>query len=133
MSVSPNSPEIVPDLFFGQLYRWAWILMVLGAVILGIWGSLVLSLNFVAGTTLSVILIRITQNLVSRYIVPGEKLQQARQKLLLLLLVKIPVLVVVCGVIVLSPWFHPAGFMIGTGLIPVLIVILGGKMAFQAR
>ena len=125
-------PEDLPARFFSQVYRWAWILTLIGAVILGVSGSLLIALNFAAGTGLSVMLVRITQTLVQRYLVPSDQLQHQRQKLLILLLIKLPVLVVICGVIIMSPWFHPAGFMIGVGIMPILIVVFGGKMALTA-
>ena len=131
MSGNPTKLDSAPVYFFNQLYRWFWIVTLVGGVILGVAGGIGISVNFVAGAGLSVLLIRVTQTVVMKYVVPGDELQHKKQKLLVLVLLKIPLLVVICGAIVFSPWFHPAGFLIGAGVSPILILILGGRLAFS--
>ena len=130
MNADLVTPEDVSTRFFSQFYRWVWILMLMGTVMLWVSGSILIAMNFAGGAGLSAMLARITQTLVQRYLVPGEKIHQ--QRLLIFLLIKLAILVVLCGTIILSPVFDPAGFVIGVGIVPILIVVFGVKTALPA-
>ena len=130
MNADLVTPEDVSTRIFSQFYRWVWILMLMGTVMLWVSGSVLIAANFAGGVGLSVMLARITQTLVQRYLVPGEKIHQ--QRLLTFLLIKLAILVVLCGTIILSPVFDSAGFMIGVGIVPILIVVFGVKTALKA-
>lgn len=120
-------PDDTPVHFFSRVYRWAWVVTLVGAVIFSVSGSPVLALNFAAGVGLSMALVRVTQILVLRYLAPGGLGRRQRATLMALVLVKLPVVVVICGLMVSSSWFQPIGFILGVSVTPGLIVYGGLK------
>ena len=128
MSINPELPlpDNSPNRFFNQVYRWSLALTLIGAVILGVSGSLTLALNYIIGVGANLMFIRITQLMVQRYLVPDHISQHGRKKLMVLLLVKLPFLAIVCGIVVMMSWFQPFGFLLGVSVVPLLILIYGG-------
>lgn len=118
-------PDDISAHFFSRIYRWAWIVTLIGVTIISVSGAPWFALNFAMGAGISVMLVRITQISVQRYLVPNGLGRRQRTTLMVVVLVKLPVVVVICGLLVSLSWFQPIGFILGISLTPSLIVYGG--------
>lgn len=119
-------PDDTPERFFQRVYRLAWILTLIGVLVIISWrGASLFALNFAIGACVSVVVLRSTQMLVQRYLVPVAQPRGQRWRFLLLLFAKLPVLIILLFLITGVAWFRPLGLVFGVSIMPVAISLYG--------
>ena len=127
MSLDPATPH--PDdisvRFLQRVYRLAWMLTLVGILVIGGSGSSVLALNFLIGACISVMALRSTQMLVQRYLIPVIQPRGQRWRFLFLLFAKVPLLIILFFIVTDVSWCRPLGLVLGVSIIPLAITLYG--------
>ena len=113
---------MTPARFLHAVYVAAGLVIGLGIIAMSMDEIRILMLNFIVGALFSVGLVRSTQFLVQQFLTPGERLQQRRIWLMVLLLAKFPLILAFLALVAWSSWFDVTGFVIGVSLMPLLII-----------
>lgn len=119
-------PDDMSERFLARVYRISLILTLVGVLAINWAGAPMFAVNFVIGAGISVLLVRSTQALVQRHLIPAERPREQRRRFLLLMFAKVPVLIVLFFLLTDGAWFHPLGLILGLSMMPLCITVYGG-------
>ncbi|MBM3264308.1 MAG: ATP synthase subunit I [candidate division Zixibacteria bacterium] len=119
---TPGSPV---GSFLSKVYKWSLLCTLTGLVVLIGLGYLDAGANFGIGAMVGLFMMYSTGHLVQRYLIPADQPFKNRRRLMALMMAKLPILVGVLYLVTTADWFHPAGFILGLSILPVMLTISG--------
>ena len=111
--------------FLPRVYRINALLTVVGAIAALVAGADLLAANFFIGSMIGLLMLYITSWLVRRYITPAKKIKRNRNRLILLLMAKFPILGLLLYFVTSGDWFHPIGLLLGVSMMPFTLTLCG--------
>jgi hypothetical protein len=123
--VESSRVDPAPRRFLSRVYQANAVIGLAGLIVSSLLGSGELAASFGSGALLSMGAVFSTERFVRRCLVPTGKPGHNRIRLLALMTAKIPALAVILYLITRSEWFHPVGFTLGLGVMPVVLTFCG--------
>lgn len=111
--------------FLSGVYRAASVVGLLGLVGLSSFASGDMAANFGIGTFLGMAMVYSTEQIVRRYLVPTDKPNRSRRRLMALMFAKLPVVGGILFFVTRASWSHPIGLVLGVGVMPGVLTVCG--------
>ncbi len=111
--------------FLTRVFRISAVLAIVGTVAARVAGAQLLAVNFFIGSMIGMLMLYTTARLVRRYVTPSARIKRNRNRLILLLLAKFPLLGLVLYFVTSGDWFHPIGLLLGVSMMPFMLTLYG--------
>lgn len=111
--------------FLSGVYRAAAVIGLLGLAGFSSFASGDMAANFGIGAFLGMAMVYSTEQIVRRYLVPTDRPNRSRRRLMALMLAKLPVLGGVLFFVTKASWSHPIGLVLGFGVMPGVLTVCG--------